>query len=196
VVVEARFAVSESAEADLRAVLDVVSIPPSGKHGSMGVVLDAIKIYGGSTNGIGKLHYVDSDGFEEVDQGIWMSNGESDDPSLTVDLEIGEMAETDPNYGTYGSTVFASYATHVNGVPTGSNARYLPDDELDIPDDAATPVPVEINIIAEGPAFGLQDPGEFVVFGPHERARLSSDGFELHIVGMPEYIPPNTARTT
>lgn len=187
VVVEARFAKSDSTEADLRAALDIISIPPSGTYGSVTLVLNAVSDFTPFPSNVDTLHHVDSDGFEETKQGVWKWNGQSHAPSLTVDIAIGEWAGID--YGTYGSTVFASYGSHVHGVPASFNARYQPNDELDIPDGAATDLPVEIDIMLEPPVFGARDSGEFVVFGPHERVRLSHDDFESHTVGLPEFFP-------
>lgn len=187
VVVEARFAKSDSAEADLRAALDITSIPPPGKYGSVNLVLNAVSDFSPFSSSVDTLHHVDSDGFEETKQGVWKWNGQSNAPSLTVDIEMGEWAGI--NYGTYGSTVFASYGSHVHGVPASFNTRYQPNDELDIPDGAATDIPIEIDIMLEDPAFGSRNSAEFVAFGPHERARLSYDDFELHTVGLPEFFP-------
>jgi hypothetical protein len=187
VVVEARFAKSDSAEADLRATLNVVSIPRSGKYGSVNLALNAASEFTPFPSSVDTLHHVDSDGFEEIKQGMWTWDGQSNAPSLTVDIEIGEWAGI--NYGTYGSTVFASYGSHVHGVPASFDVRYRPNDELDIPDGAATDIPVEIDILLDEPAFGSRKSGEFVVFGPHERARLTHDDFESHTVGLPEFFP-------
>ncbi|MFC6614262.1 hypothetical protein ACFQAS_04735 [Halopenitus salinus] len=187
VVIEARFARSESTEADLRAALDIISIPPSGKYGSVNLVLDAVSDFTPFSASVDTLHHVDSDGFEEIRQGIWKWNGQSNAPNLTVDIEIGERAGI--NYGTYESTVFASYGSHVHGVPASFNAQYRPNDELDIPDGATTDIPVEIDIMLEDQGFGSRHSEAFVVFGPHERVRLSDDDFELYTVGLPDFFP-------
>lgn len=186
VVIEARFAKSDSPEADIRAVFDVVSVPPPGEYGSVSLVLDVTGDFDIFPDW-DTLHHVDGDGFKEVEQGVWRLNGQSDAPRLTVDIEISEEGWPNVNFGTEGSTVLASYDSHVRGVVEGFDAVYRLNDRLDLPFEEGE-VSEAVDIALEEPAFADgYDTTRFAIFGPHERVRLShEDYFELYVIRRAE----------
>jgi hypothetical protein len=176
-----------STEADVRVVVDIVSIPSDGEFGSLDLALDVNK----NTNQFADydtLLHIESTGFNEPETGVWNWDGDHDTPSLTLDIQISD--DWIANFGTDDGTVLASYYWHVDGFVDAFSARYYATHPDNSSIEEMIPIKSQFEITLQEPSFtDWGGEGGFVLFGPHEYVRLINNNFEFYIVGRRDSLP-------
>ena len=182
---DAQFSKSPT-EADLRAVLDIVSIPSDGRFGTVDFSFIMYDLDGDFSRDGDKLHHVESVGFNESEPGVWNWDGEHDTPSLTFDVEMGDELPFDT--GTINEAVIGWGPDHIRVFVDNFYPRY----HVTHPDHEGLSLSIESQseITPQGPGF--IDPGALLgIFGPHEYVHLIHDEFEFYLVGTRDSLPPD-----
>lgn len=116
------------------------------------------------------LHYLDSDGYEEVEPGIWEWDGETSPSRITFGFEIH-----DDMPGSAAPGVVLNQL-HIRGVREMFNPRFE-DRETGVVDG----LPVEQDVTLAGRSY-VDPVGPYAVMGPHERVVVSNGTVEMTFV--------------